>query len=321
MQRPALSLALWASLLGALAPVSKACGAERDVAIDGGKAALHGTLTLPDAAPRVGAAVLMISGSGPTDRDGNSSVPGVKPASQKLLAQALAAQGIASLRFDKRGIAASAAAAPAESQMRFGIYVDDAVAWAQRLAEEPGVACVVIAGHSEGALLAAMAARRTPVCGVIELAGAGRTADVVIAEQVASAPEPLKGRVLSALAELKAGRPVADPPIPALFRPSIQPYMMSWLPLDPAEELGHVTAPVLILQGDRDIQVSVADAKALKAGQPRARLVVLNGVSHILKPAPADRAANAATYADPALPLDARVIEEIAAFTKAASPG
>ena len=304
------------------AAASLAATPDRDVSIDGGKAPLHGSLLAPPGAH--GAAVLIIAGSGPTDRDGNSTVPGVKPGAYKLIAEGLAAQGIASLRFDKRAIAASAAAAPPESEIRLSTYVDDAVAWSRFLARQPGVACVVLLGHSEGALIAALAAQKTPVCGVIEVSGAGRPLATVIAEQLnAALPDAMKPDAFKVLAELKAGRTVADPPpaLHALFRPSVQPYLISELHVDPAAELAKVKAPVLILQGETDMQVKVADAEALKAARPDAALVLLPGVNHILKAAPLDRAANLATYADPSLPLGPGVLAPIVAFVKAAKPG
>lgn len=298
---------------------STAQAAEKEVSIDGGKAALHGSLLEPEGA-RLPAAVLFISGSGPTDRNGDSSLAGVRPANLRLLAQALAAQGIASLRFDKRGIAASREAAPVEKDLRFQTFVDDAVAWARLLRSQPGVKCVVIAGHSEGSLIGMMAAQHVPVCGFISIAGAGRPIAVVIREQLAGQlpPETL-AQVDMVLAELKAGREVpAVPQTDPLFRPSVQPYLISWIPLDPAAEIRKVEAPVLVLQGDRDLQVSPVDARALAEARPDARLAILPGVNHILKAAPADRAGNIATYADASLPLDPQVVAEISAFVRAA---
>ncbi|MNL56582.1 hypothetical protein D3C87_1800860 [compost metagenome] len=99
-----------------------------------------------------------------------------------------------------------------------------------------------------------------------------------------------------------------------MFRPSVQPYMISWLALDPASLAAAYDGPILIGQGTTDLQVSVADAEAIKAAQPRADLVVWEGVNHVLKTAPADRAANVATYMDPALPLATGVVEVVADF-------
>ena len=309
-------LAGWiAGLLAAsLASAALAAPTDVEVTIDGGKAPLHGALLTP-AGPRQRAAVLMIAGSGPTDRNSNSPIALVQPNTFGLLANALAARGIETLRFDKRGVGASAAAIGAEADLRFTTYVDDAVAWARYLAAQPGVGCVVILGHSEGALIGAMAAQRVPVCGLISISGAGRPADQVILEQIsAQAPPPVVEQVKGVLAELKAGRLVPNAPIPALFRTSVQPYMISWLPIDPAGEIARVRAPVLILQGTTDLQVSVTDAKLLAAAQPKAHLILLDGANHVLKSAPLERTANLAAYADPTRPLAPGVVNYVADF-------
>jgi pimeloyl-ACP methyl ester carboxylesterase len=293
---------------------------DRDVGLGEGATALRGSLKL---AANPGPAVLIIAGSGPTDRDGNSSSPGVKPANLRQIAEALAEHGYSSLRADKRGIAKSAGAMRAEADLRFTDYVDDAVAWTRFLKSQPGVTCVVILGHSEGALIASMAAQRTPVCGVISISGAGRAFGVVLREQIAAtgaAPQVIKD-VDAVLTRLEHGQTVPDiPATNALLRPSVQPYLISELNLDPPAEIKAVKAPVLILQGDHDIQVSVDDARRLAAARPDARLVILPGVNHVLKAAPADRAGNIATYADSNLPLASGVAEAIVAFVSKAKP-
>ena len=304
----------------AAGPALSASIADRDVSLGDGPSALKGSLKL---AAKPGPAVLIIAGSGPTDRDGNSTAPGVKPANLRLIAEALADKGYASLRTDKRGIARSAGAMRAESDLRFTDYVDDTAAWAKFLKGQPGVTCVVILGHSEGALIAAMAAQKTPVCGVIEVSGIGRAFGVVLREQIAAsgaAPQAIR-EVDAVLVKLEHGQTVPDiPATSALFRPSVQPYLISQLNIDPPAELKAVKAPVLILQGDHDIQVSVDDARRLAAARPDARLVILPGVNHVLKSAPADRAGNVATYADPNLPLGPGVAEAILDFVGKVKP-
>lgn len=297
--------------------------AETDVVLDGERAVLHGTLLTPDVpALKLKPAVLLIAGSGPTDRNGDSAAPNVKPASLRLIAEALQKAGYASLRYDKRGIAASRAGMTAEKDLTFDLLIDDAVAWAQRLAREPGVSCVVLVGHSEGAELAAFAAQKTKVCGVISISGAGRKPQAVILDQLKAAglPEAVMANVRAVISELEAGRTVPGvPPTDPLFRPSVQPYLISWFAKDPAAGLGAVQAPVLILQGTTDLQVSTDDARLLAAAQPKAKLLLLQGVNHVLKTAPQDRAANIAAYAD-ARPLDPQVTPAILDFLGAVKP-
>ena len=308
-----LSLAVALAAL-TTAPVST------EIVLPSQPAPLHGTLLTP---PGASAVAVILPGSGPTDRDGNSPM-GVAAGTYRLLAEGLADQGIATLRIDKRGIAASAAAGPAEADLRFDAYAADARAWAAEAAARAGKPCAWLIGHSEGALVALKAVaggddpESSKVCGLILLAGAGRPAGVVLREQLTALPDPLKTQAYDALTELEAGRTVAEPSaaLAALFRPSVQPYLISWLPLDPAALIAAYDGPVFIGQGTTDLQVSVADAQAIKAAQPRADLVVWDGVNHVLKTAPTDRAANVATYMDPALPLAPGVVEAVADFVQ-----
>lgn len=286
-----------------------------EVVLTRAPAALHATLLTPEGPTR--AAALIIAGSGPTDRDGNSPL-GVSSSSYRLLAEGLAEQGIASLRADKRGIGASAYTGMAEADLLFTDYSNDAGAWAAETARLTGQPCAWLIGHSEGALvaLAAVANGDDAVCGLVLLAGAGRPIGAVLREQLANAPEPLRSQAMAILAELEAGRPVTDvpPQLAALFRPSVQPYMISWLPLDPAAMVAAWDGPVMIGQGTTDIQVGLTDANALAAARPDARLTIWEGVNHLLKIAPADRAANIATYSDPTLPLAPGVVDDVAGF-------
>lgn len=285
------------------------------VALPSEPAALHGTLLTPEGPTR--AAALIIAGSGPTDRDGNNPL-GVSASSYRLLAEGLAEQGIATVRADKRGVAESTGAGLVEADLRFTDYSNDASDWAAETARLTGQPCVWLIGHSEGALvaLAAVAKGDDAVCGLVLLAGTGRPIGAVLREQLANAPEPLRGQAVAILAELEAGRTVTDvpPQLAALFRPSVQPYLISWLPLDPAAMVAAYDGPVMIGQGTTDIQVGLTDANALAAARPDARLVIWDGVNHLLKVAPADRAANIATYSDPALPLAPGIVEDVAGF-------
>jgi len=279
-------------------------------------APLHGTLLTPEGETR--AAAVILPGSGPTDRDGNSHL-GITASSYRLLAEGLAEHGVATVRIDKRGIAGSMAAAVREEDLRFSHLVEDARAWAAETARLTGRPCAWLVGHSEGALvaLAAVADGDDAICGLVLLSGAGRTARVVLEEQLGpQLPEPLRAQAFHALAELEAGRLVPDAPaaLAALFRPSVQPYLISWLALDPAEIAAGYDGPMMIGQGTTDIQTTVADAEALAAARPDAHLVLWEGVNHLLKVAPADRAANIATYSDPDLPLAPGVVGDVAGF-------
>ena len=291
------------------------CAQAEDVTAPAPPGELHGTLLSPGKnAPMV----MIIAGSGPTDRDGNSQL-GLRSNMYKLLAEGLAAKGISSLRYDKRGVGESQSAMIQQPELRIQTYADDAATMAAALRKRIGGRCIWLLGHSEGALLAELAAQKpNGICGVILVSGSGRRIADVMREQLSVMPEPARGKALAAIAELEAGRLVPDPPAQPLnlFYTGVQPYLISWMAVNPAQLLSGIKLPVLILQGDTDIQVSVVDAKALAAAKPDARLVILTGVNHLLKQAPADRAANMATYIDPALPLAPGVVDTIAAFVQ-----
>ena len=313
-------LAMALAMLCAMVPAAT-FGAETEVHVGQGSQALYGSILRPDAL-QTGAAVLILAGSGGVDRNGNEAAGGIVAGNLKRIADGLAAEGVISLRVDKRGVGASLLAAPSEPELRLSTYVDDAVSWAVFLRAQPGVRCVVILGHSEGALIAALAAQKVDVCGVVSVSGAGRNFGDVIEAQVrdAGAAAPVAAAIHAIIVSLRAGHLVTDvpPALMSLFRPGVQPYLISEINVDPAAELAKVKAPVLIVQGDNDLQVKVEDARLLAAAQPRAQLLIVKSMNHMLKIAPPDRAGNAATYANPDLPLAPEVVPAIVAFVKAA---
>ncbi|MBE7369943.1 alpha/beta hydrolase [Ramlibacter pallidus] len=245
---------------------------------------LSGTLLLPDAGGPFTAA-LLVAGSGPTDRDGNNPLLPAPIDNLKRLAQALAARGIATLRYDKRGIGASRFPGVSEAALRFEHLVDDAVQLGLLLQEHPAVARVVLVGHSEGALVAALAAEDAGARALVSVSGAGSRASVLMRRQVeAQLPDDLSQPALAALAALEQQQAVDDVPdaLALLFRPTVQPYLMSWFRHDPPAVLSSVAVPVLLVHGSADAQVTVDHASLLHAGRPDARLQVLEGVDHLL---------------------------------------
>ena len=278
--------------------------------------ALHGTLLIPAGARSPMPVALIIAGSGPTDRDGNSPLLPGKNNSLKMLAEALGQHGIATLRYDKRGIGASASAMGQEADLRFTTYVDDAVDWLEWLAADARFSRRVVIGHSEGSLIGVLASQRSPVSHVVSVAGAGRPIAEVLDEQLSRMLTPeLLADARRIMGELRAGRAVeaVPPQLVAIFRRSVQPYMISWLPIDPAQEVDRLTVPVLAVQGTTDIQVNKADADRLANGHSHAVLEMIDGMNHVLKEV-RESSQQTASYSDPALPLHPRLVESIARF-------
>jgi uncharacterized protein len=296
---------------------------EEAVTLDTPTGKIVGTLQLPEGATSKVPVALIIAGSGPTDRNGNITVlPGGNDG-LKMLAQALADAGVASVRYDKRGIAASKAAAPAnESDLRFDHYVNDASAWAERLKADPRFSALVVIGHSEGSLIGMLAAQRAHANGFVSLAGAGQSALDILRKQVAANyPPPLAAQGEHILTALEQGQTVtADmpPALAAAFRPSIQPYLISWFKYKPADLVATLNMPVLIVQGDTDIQVGVEQAQLLKAARPDATLLIVPGMNHVLKLVPADMQKQGPSYTDPSLPLAPQLVAGVTQFARAA---
>jgi pimeloyl-ACP methyl ester carboxylesterase len=214
-------------------------------------------------------------------------------------------------------VAASLAATPDERNLSVEAYVADAEAWARKLKTDPRFGQLILLGHSEGALIATLAAPSVDAAAVISLSGSARPIDQVIRQQLSNRlPPPLMQRSNELLDSLKAGH--ADDNVPpqleVIFRPSVQPYMISLFRQDPAAAFAKLKMPALIIQGSNDIQVGVGDAKMLKAAKPDAELVVIEGMNHVMRIVPNDVKRQLASYKDPQLPLAAELGTRIIEF-------
>jgi len=288
---------------------------------------LKGTLLAPAAADAPGApVVLIVPGSGPTDRDGNHP-QGVKASTYRLLAEGLAAQGIATVRIDKRGLYGSASAVADADAVTIEDYAGDVRRWVDAIRKASGAGCVWVLGHSEGglvALAAAATAQQDPaVCGLVLVAATGRPMGQVLREQLRANPAnaPLLDQAMAAIDALEAGSRVdmahVQPALRPLFRPKVQGFLISAFAIDPAALAARYTKPLLIVQGGRDLQVGVADAQRLRQAAAQSKLVLLPEANHVLKAVETDdRAANLATYGRADLPLAPGVVEAIADFVR-----
>ena len=284
--------------------------------LDSKPASIAGTLVIPNGVAKAPLAII-IAGSGPTDRDGNG--PMLRSNNLKQLAEALAERGVASLRYDKRGIAGSVGAATSEAELRFDMYADDAAGWVKKYRADPRFGAIVIIGHSEGSLLGMLATQRAPADGFVSVAGTGRRANRVLHDQLAAQlPPPLLAQADSVLDALVAGKTVdnSPPTLAALFRLSVQPYIISWFKYAGSVEIARLRVPTLIVQGTSDIQVAPAEADSLKLALPSALLLVIAGMNHVMKSTPAGRAEQMFAYSDPTVPLTAGLADSVAVFVK-----
>ena len=292
---------------------------ETPVALERPGVTLRGTLLAPETGKATWAAVI-IAGSGPTDRDGNAGP--YRNNSLRLLAEGLAKAGIASVRYDKRGLGGSASAQIDESALRFEHFAQDAAAWVDWLRKEGKFQRVAIIGHSEGATLGLLAAQSAQADAYVSIAGIGRDFLTVLEGQLRPklepAPDLLKENT-RIIAALRNGQTVTDVPAPllALYRPGVQPYLISIGKVDPAKEIAKLRMPVLIVQGETDVQVSVEDAQRLAKANPNAKLQIVAGMNHVLKTA---AKGDLGAYAEPSLPLANGVADLIATFIQSEKP-
>jgi len=266
-----------------------ACSAGIEITQSTATGDIKGSLLLPDSTGVVPVA-LIISGSGPTDRDGNNN--SMKNNSLLLLASELEKSNIASLRYDKRGIGASRAAGLSEKKLSFENYIVDAKGWIELLSEDNRFSDVFVIGHSEGSLIGMVAAQKRQEF---------RDLSVPIIEKL------VRGETTDSI----------DPSLQKLFRPSVQPYLISWFKYDPVEELSKLEIPVLVVQGTTDIQVPVSHAKLLAESNSQADIILVNEMNHVLKRSVLNRSENIATYNMPKLPNHPLLIQEIVKFLTA----
>ncbi|MEO9869381.1 alpha/beta hydrolase [Ekhidna sp.] len=275
---------------------------------------LKGTLITPE--QETSKAILMISGSGPTDRNGNSAL-GLNNNSLKMVAHALGNAGYAVLRFDKRGIAESKNAITNPTDMRFDDFVSDAKNWLSLL-EDSGYSDLVIAGHSQGSLVGILAAQDNKnVTGFISISGLSEDAGEAIIRQLGMQSPALAEDARVNIDSMKNGHTVNSysPYLASLFGPHIQDFLKSYILYNPSNEVKKLDIPVLIVNGTTDMQVGKDQAENLKVAYPDAKLLIIPGMNHVLKDTPEnDLTANMATYNNPDLSLSDGLMTGIIEF-------
>lgn len=280
---------------------------------------IEGTLLTPRSIGKLPIA-LIIAGSGPTDRNGNN--PMMTNNSLKMIANSLAENKIASLRYDKRGIGKSKNAGITEIDLRFENFTEDAENWIEFIKKDKRFDQIIIIGHSEGSLIGMIAAEHTNIDKYISIAGAGEPAGNIIKKQLVTQSSFIQEESNSIIGILEEGKTTKEVPVilNSLFRQSVQPYLISWFKYDPQKEIEKLkTTDILIIQGTTDIQVTVEDAKKLHQANSNSTLEIIEGMNHILKEAPIDRELNIETYDNEDLPLKSELIDIIVSFIKSST--
>jgi alpha-beta hydrolase superfamily lysophospholipase len=306
---------------------------EKEVQVPARGGSLAATLSIPvDAARRV-PGVVIVAGSGPTDRDGNNPLIPGEVNTYEEIAHYLASRGVAVLRYDKRGIGKSAELALSGTPP-FGWYAEDAASCVEFVmsVEEVDADRVFLAGHSEGGVLALMAATTgSDIAGLILLSSPGYPMHQTLRLQMEAQGDAaesiglagMKEKILTALDDLyeaiRTGKPF-DYSIYGLPQELASVYLSlevqrefveGMLFADPAEMARQVNVPVCIIQGTADTQVGVDNASALAdAVGDKVEIHIIEGVDHVLKPT----AGEPLPYGDPSRRVSPEVLEAIERF-------
>lgn len=277
---------------------------------------LSGTLAMPKDANGKIPVVLIISGAGSVDRDGNSASADLNANTYRLLASALGKAGIASLRYDKRMVGQSTSG-DKEKNLSFEDYVDDATSLINMLAEDERFSKIIIAGHGQGSLVGMIATTEEPIKGFISLEGAADPENIMLTNAMKSQPEYKANDIKRMIDSLKKGKTWdnIDISLYPIARPTLQPFIMSWCRYDPSREIKKLKMPVLIIQGSTDLEVAPENGNKLKSSAKSSAIYTLvRGMNFILKDAPEDKDKNLATYKDPNLPLNQEMVTAVISF-------
>lgn len=301
-----------------MGPALTSAATQQNVELKIATGILYGTLTLPEnAVHKRCPVVLIIAGSGPTDRDGNNRIDDHHTDSYRQLGDALAVHGIASLRYDKRGVGESHGALISENQLQFDDFVDDALGWARLLRADTRFSNLVIVGHSEGSLIGIIASRRLPADALVSLEGAGEPISRVLEQQLKTQlPPDLYEQSQSIIQSLEHGKRVDQVPaeLAMLFRPSVQRMDISWFRIDPRKEISQLSIPVLIVQGQEDEQIGLTNAEQLQKANPKAQLLILPHMGHSLIDVAPASSSNLTKSQRSSILLDPNVISGVVTF-------
>jgi len=273
---------------------------------------VEGTLLLPETSEKP-PLVIIIGGSGPTDRNGNQNM--MKNNSLKFLAEALYTKGIASFRYDKRIVKIMKMGAMDEKKIKFDDFIEDAIAVTEHFKKDNRFGKLYIIGHSQGSLVGMIAAQNL-ADGFISIAGAGQEIDDVIVDQLAKQAPGLVDNARESFDDLRVNGVAQNysPGLASIFRPDIQPFIYSWMQYNPQIELAKLNTPVLIVNGDKDLQVQVSEAEALYKAKPQATYKVIPKMNHVLKEINGNDLENSKSYNQYNLPISEELINVITQF-------
>ena len=274
---------------------------------------IDGTLLLPKTNSSEHLAII-IAGSGPTDRDGNQNF--MKSNSLKKLAQALTRNGIATFRYDKRTVK-QIKQNKIDKNTMFDDFITDAIAVLDYFKNQGAFKDITIIGHSQGSLIGMVAAQQG-ADKFVSLAGAGQTIDEIITFQVGKSAPGLVESTKKTFDVLKTGETTTDfnPMLASIFNIELQPFIISWMAYNPQNELKKLHIPVLLINGTKDLQVTVDEANLLKEAYPDATLKIIENMNHIMFVIEGDEMENIKSYNESSREISLEVVNSITNFIK-----
>lgn len=278
---------------------------------------LHGSLAMPKGKGPF-PVVLIISGSGNMDRNGNMPTAHVVNNDLLMLAETLKEKGIASVRYDKRGVGASAAALSPNHPLLFSDLINDAAAWVDNLKKDKRFTKVGVIGYGQGSLVGMVAAKNSDAALFVSIAGWAEPAQVRLTAQMQAQPPSIRTNAIAIIKKLEAGETVSNvsPSLRSVLGPQRQPFLISEFQYDPRKEIARLTMPVMIIQGANDLDVSAKQGQELHRALPGSYLDLINGMNHVLKDSPTNPQANFATYSNPDLPLSSELVQVLTQFLR-----
>jgi pimeloyl-ACP methyl ester carboxylesterase len=284
---------------------------------------LPGTLELPPTAGSGIPLVILMSGAGTTDRDGNNfNVPG-KTDALALLASGLAQKGVASFRFDRRGAGEAYSIEKPGQQTGLYAHSGDAAKLIAYFSADARFSRIVLAGMNEGAWIGAMAVSLVEAGGffadgLVVLDSAGTPPIETLTESLSTLDEATR---LEARAIIKAILDHGDYPEPSealsdFFTTGRREWLESWLKFDPPKIFAELQCPVLFVFGQKDMQVEPKSFERLLAARPGAPARIIPGMNYALK-AVGSEEENFKSFTNPEFPVPKSLIELVAAFAKA----
>ncbi|MCZ4320307.1 alpha/beta hydrolase [Aequorivita viscosa] len=275
---------------------------------------VDGTLLIPENNEKQVLAII-IGDSGPVDRNGNQQM--MVNNSLKLLAEGLYQNNIASFRYDKRIVKQMKSRALTEKNIQFDDFIDDAIAIIQYFKKDNRFSEIHIIGHGQGSLVGMVAAQKG-VASFISIAGAGQELDDLIVAQLEQQSPGLVGSARNSFDDLRANGAAYNysPGLASIFRKELQPFIYTWMQYNPNTEIKKLDIPVLIINGEKDIQVQVSEAELLKKARPDAEYEIIPNMNHIFKEIEGNDLENSKSYNIYNLPVIPKLISVISDFVK-----